>query len=489
MSNRDAVLKELAKRTSKKRFEFKNYAFPKQLEIFSYSGNRFRTLVTSRRFGKTCGVAGYMIHLCNSKPNINCLYITITRENVRRIIWNDLKRILKDFEIPTVKVDDAHLEVTFPNGSRILTGGAKDANEVHKFLGFKFAAVFIDECQSIRSHVAEELINKAIIPTLRDLRGQLFLIGTPGPVKAGTFYEYTHNSSWAHFRGTAFENPHMHNLDVNLDLMETLREEWSVKGVLETDPTVQREDFGKWVEDSEALVVKYDSAINNFDLAPDSLDYVFGIDIGYNDADALAVLGYKIGGSGELYLIEEVEITKQDITSLAELIKVYQKKYKPVAMEMDAGALGKKIQEELQKRHALTINAADKHRKIEHLEFLNADLRNKKFFARSNGPFAADSKLVTWDRSVKERPKISNSYHSDILDAVLYAYRAAQHYIQFPQRKKIDINSNEFAELQEQRLAEKLRSEKENPEFAEFQEDFEKSEGIVTFSGDDNGWF
>ena len=41
--------------------------------------------------------------------------------------------------------------------------------------------------------------------------------------------------------------------------------------------------------------------------------------------------------------------------------------------------------------------------------------------------------LVQWDKESKirnpERPKISDSYHSDICDAVLYAWRECKHFL------------------------------------------------------------
>ena len=100
---------------------------------------------------------------------------------------------------------------------------------------------------------------------------------------------------------------------------------------------------------------------------------------------------------------------------------------------MDAGALGKKIQEELIHRYSLNVEAAEKSRKVEFIELLNDDLSRGIFKAFSNSAFQEDAARVQWDRESKirnpEKPKISNIFHSDICDAVLYGWRACRHYL------------------------------------------------------------
>lgn len=475
-SKRLALLNELKKRKleeAKPVFTFQDYAFPAQFNAFRSEGGRFRTIVTSRRFGKSQGIAGDMLDTCLSEPGVTCLYITLTRENVRKILWGDLIRTLEKYKIEH-RPNNLNLEIHFPNGSRILSGGAKDANEIEKYRGLKLRKVYLDEAQSFRPHI-KILIDDVLIPALRDLRGSLYLVGTPGPVPAGTFYEYSHNENWVNITATAFENPYMHNPEAGLDLNVTLAEERKLRGIDETDASYQRETFGRWIEDADSLVFKYNEGINDFTFTPNSeLTYVLGVDIGYEDSDALVVLAYS-HKTNEVYLVDEVEKNKLDITSLAEEIKKLQRKYNPVKMVMDAGALGKKIQEELRFRHQLAIEAADKARKFEHIEFLNADLRRGVFKARRDSLFAQDCKLVTWDRSNKEKPKISSTYHSDINDAVLYAYMLCRHYIVEDAVPTINRYSPTYMEEHEQREAEKMRQQIEDPDMYELEEMIEES--------------
>ena len=461
---RIALLNELQKRKAlreEKVFKFSEFAFPKQIEFFRAAGPRVRTAVCSRRAGKTVGIAGDIIDTCLNEKDVTCLYITMTKDNVRKILWGDIERLIMEYKI-NVHVNHQLMTLKFPNGSRLLTGGAKDPSEIDKFRGLKLRKVYIDEAQSMRPHI-RELIDEVLIPATRDLRGGIYLTGTPGPVKAGAFYEYSQNEFWHNIRWTAFDNPHMHN-PPSKDLEETLTEERKLRGISDKDPSYRRETYGEWVEDEDALVFHYDSSRNHYQVLPPHLSYIFGIDIGYNDSDAIAVVGYS-QSENSVYLVEEVEKPKQDITALSEEIIKLQKIYKPSKMVIDAGALGKKIQEELRHRHHLSIEAAEKERKFEFIEFLNADLKRGVFRARSDSLFAQDSKLVTWDRTDPMKPKIASNYHSDILDASLYAYRACYHYIKDEKPFRAQINTNAYMDELERKEAEAMElSKQDEPE-------------------------
>ena len=78
-----------------------------------------------------------------------------------------------------------------------------------------------------------------------------------------------------------------------------------------------------------------------------------------------------------------------------------------------------------------SVKAAEKSRKFEYIELLNDALRTGKFKAKPDGIFAQDCMLVEYDKSKSNGDKfvVSDAYHSDITDAVLYAYRESLHWI------------------------------------------------------------
>jgi PBSX family phage terminase large subunit len=450
-----AVLKEIEKRlkaaeeaAAPRKFQLVEFCFPAQYAFITDS-TRFKTAVCSRRAGKTIGIVGDMIATCEAEPNVICLYVTLTFKNARSILWPDLKRLIKEYEIKC-KTDDQRLEIKFPNGSEIRLGGAKDEAEIEKYRGLKLRKVYLDEMQSFRAYV-KYFINDILLPALRDLRGSLIITGTPGPVPAGPFYEYATSPNLAHHTWTAFDNPHMH-LPPTKDLNITLAEERMMKGISENDPGYQRETYGKWVDDPNALVYKFNKDRNVTRSIPADLTYIFGIDIGYNDADAIAVVGFDYKHDC-VYLVEEFIAGKQTITDLVNKIQELDAKYKPVKMLMDAGALGKKIQEEIKQRHAIPVEAAEKSRKFEFIELLNDDLRTGRFKAKPETRFEEDCFLTVWDRSELPKLVVSDTYHTDIGDAVLYAWREAKHYIPKSTTTKTDVNSAAFMDELEEREA------------------------------------
>jgi hypothetical protein len=140
---------------------------------------------------------------------------------------------------------------------------------------------------------------------------------------------------------------------------------------------------------------------------------------------------------------------------------------------MDAGALGKKIQEEIRQRHGIGVMAAEKTRKHEFIELLNDDLRTARFKAFEGSRFEQDTYLTQWDYSIVGKPRISTSYHTDIGDAVLYAWRECHHYLYQDTPEGPRPGTDAFMDLMEEQQAEKLMKQIER----------EKEEA----SGDD-GW-
>jgi hypothetical protein len=444
-----AILKELKKRALKKEFKIEEHCFDKQIE-FIRDPAKFKDAVCSRRAGKTEACAADLFNTALLHHNVNCLYITLSRTTAKRIIWKSLLKLKKEY-VEDAKIDAVELSITFKNGSTIYCSGAKDESEIEKFRGMALKKVYIDECQSFRPYI-QQLVDDIIIPALYDHDGSLILIGTPGPVKAGYFYDATHGAGFSHHKWTMLDNPWI-KIKSGKEPAEILKQERERRGITETDPTYLRESLGRWAQDLNSLVFSFDPNKNLYNTLPKGrMEYIFGIDIGYNDADAIAVLGYSYEDKC-CYLVEEFLARKQNITELVTAVNRLRDKYAPVRMVMDAGALGKKIQAEIQQRHAIPLEAADKNRKFEYIELLNDDLRTAKLKALPNSAFQEDSLLTAWDRSTPGKLKISDVYHSDICDAVLYAWRECKHYLAEAAVPKLDKNSEAYMVAFEEKLA------------------------------------
>jgi frataxin-like iron-binding protein CyaY len=281
-------------------------------------------------------------------------YITLNRRSAKRIIWRALLDIIEEYDIDA-KLDNTELTITLPNKNVIHISGAKDETDAEKLRGMAIRKVYIDECQSFRGYI-EQLIDDIIEPALTDFDGSLILIGTPGPVPSGYFYEASQSPGWSHHHWTLHDNPWILKKS-GKTAEQIITERCQRRGISRNDPSILREYYGQWVKDENSLVYKFDSSRNIYKELPENLKYVIGIDIGWVDSDAIAVLGYSHTDKN-VYLVHENITSKQTISDLVDKIKDLEKLYSPVKMVMDAGALGKKIQEEIRQRHRLSVHAA-----------------------------------------------------------------------------------------------------------------------------------
>lgn len=448
------------------KFDLDAILFPKQ-RAFVRDSSKWRTAVCSRRAGKTIGAAAALIDSALSHPGSANLYITRSRKNAKRIFWTPLKKLIRDNKLDA-EPNESDLCIKFGNGSRIYLAGANDRDAIEDQRGDGMAMVVIDECQSLPAYL-ENLVDEVLVPALMDYDGSLILIGTPGPVPVGYFFDATQSEAWSHHHWTVHDNPHILAKSGKTPAQH-LQAELVRRGLSEADPVIQREWWGKWIHDPNSLVFRFDGNRNTYTELPSATgwEYVIGIDLGYEDADAISVLGWH-PKSPNVWQVEEHVLNKQTVTQLGETLRPLLSRYQPVSTVIDSGGLGKKIAEELSARLGIHLKAAEKTRKIEYIELVNDALRTGRLQVRPESRFASDALLIEWDRnrSTPDRRVISDRYHSDIADALLYAFRESLHWLHEPPEEKPQPGTDEWAREEEDRMIEamerRLRLQDDDP--------------------------
>lgn len=473
MITQSAVKRTLAKRlaASKSVFNVADFLFPEQLKFIQDKSSN-KIAVCSRRAGKTIACAADLIDTSLKNPGVVSLYITLSRNNAKKIIWREIKKINRDYALGGIE-NLSELSMTFPNNSIIYLSGAKDTNEIEKFRGLALKLVYIDEAQSFRAYI-KELIDEVLAPALMDYAGTLVMIGTPPPIPTGYFCESFQNTNgWAKHHWTFWDNPYIVKKS-KMPHQAMMDRELKRRGVTTEDASIQREWFGRFTLDSDALLLHYNISKNHFEalpnIMPKKFNYIMGIDLGFDDADAIAVLAWS-DNEPTTYLIEEKVVAQQGLTELVDQIQVMQKKYDIHKIVIDQGGLGKKLAEEMRRRHGIPVQAADKARKMENIAFMNDALRTGRLKAKQESKFAQDTFLVEIDKqkSTPDKIKVSDKYHSDIIDAVLYAFRESPAYTyQAPARKPVP-GSQEWLDAQDNEMFERemqgFLKEKENKEW------------------------
>lgn len=426
--------------------------FPLQ-QAFVEDPNRFIAAQCSRRAGKTNGLVLRYLKTMERHPKSQSLYLALTQDSAREIMWPALNEMNDKYNIG-LEFTESKLEVKHPNGAKLKLMGADLKNFIKRLKGRKYPAVGIDEAQDFGAHL-QSLIDDVLTPSIADYAdGWLAVTGTPGPVPQGYFYEVTQEGQYGYSRHgwTIMDNPFMPNPKAFLDDLVAKRK-WT-----SDNPTLLREWQNKWVLDTNSLWVRYDEKINHYIELPKEhkWNYIMGVDLGYKDADAIAVLAWA-ETTPVTYLVEEVITAKQGISALIGQIEATQKKYNAYKIMLDEGGLGKKIAEDLRQRFGCPIEPADKAHKQSNVEFLNDYLRLGRFKAKSASRFAQDSYLVQidWDKSTPNRIVLKKKPHSDIIDAVLYAFRESYGYTHKKEKEAPKWGTKEWADAQHDEMWEK----------------------------------
>lgn len=429
-------------------------SFPAQNKFIEDS-SRYVVAQCSRRAGKTNGLALRFFKTMEKYPKSQCIYLSLTFDSARDILWPVLHELNDQFRLGCNFVE-SKLLMTHPNGSTLKLMGADMKNFIKRLKGRKYPGVAIDEAQDFGVHL-QSLVDDVLTPSISDYSdGWLALTGTPGPVPQGYFFDVTQNGKYGYsvHKWTLLDNPHMPNpKEFIADLIK--KREWDSK-----HPTLLREWQNHWVLDAQSLWIRYNEEKNHYQDLPElpngaDYNYILGIDLGFKDSDALAVLAWS-EHTPNTYLVKEIVTPKQGLTELKQQIDRLSEVYDFSKMVMDEGGLGKKIGEEFRRQHHLPIVAAEKSRKQENVEFLNDALRTGKFKAKGNSRFAQDSYLVQidWDRSRPDKIIVKDKPHSDIIDAVLYAFKESPAFTYRKEPEKPKPGTYEWAKAETERMFE-----------------------------------
>ncbi len=419
--------------------------FPQQ-DKFVDDPAQFIAALCTRRAGKSNGLSGKFLKTMLKYPGSLCRYIALTRDSGKDIMWPVLEE-MNQRKLHKAELIESKLTMVLPNNARLKIYGADMKNFVRRLRGVKSPGTGVDEAQEFEPSHLENLVDNILTPAMADYQdGWLALTGTPGPIPRGMFFDITEHGKldYAVHKWSLYDNPYLAGPREFVEKLKA-KHKWS-----DDNPTLLREWLGKWVLDLDSLLIRYDHKINHFErLDPKGWETVMGIDIGFNDADAICILAWAENDPCT-FLIDEFVMEKQGLTELVDQIKRLSSKYNVSKMVIDEGGLGKKLAEEMRRRHGVPVQPADKKRKFENVAFLNDALRLAKFKAPKTSRFVEDSYQlqIDWDRSTPEKLAVKKGFHSDIIDAVLYAFKESPAFAFVKPKAAPKYGSKEWAEEQ-----------------------------------------
>ena len=396
--------------------------------------SRMKALLCTRRAGKSYAAGLMLLEAAYKNPNVSCLYVALTRASAKRIMWKDVLKTIDREQQLGCRFNETELSVTLPNGSIVyLLGMDADEQEKEKALGQKFKAVAVDEAASYNVDL-NEIVYGILKPATADYRGTIALIGTPGNMKRGIFFDLTRGQDpgdpgrwdkdgWTCYRWTAFQNP-------------KVAEQWTaeIEDLKLANPAVeqttlfQQHYLGRWVIDDTKLVYKFDSARNVFKELPAQKvngrgrwHYVLGIDLGFNDPTAWVVCAYH-DFDRCLYVLGADKKGGCDITEVADRTRNLMTKFEFDAIVIDNA--NRQAVEEIRRRHDIPLTAADKVGKADFIEIMNGDFVSGWIKLHSTATLALQEEYggLVWDeRSQRREEHPASPNHCS--DAMLYAWR------------------------------------------------------------------
>lgn len=399
--------------------------------------NRAVYMMAGRRAGKTdCNKLKTVSVIMNDNSQV--LIIGLTQETVMKLYWQGLLDIFEELGISVQTANKTEGFIQLANGSFVSLKGNNSVTDREKFRGFHWDLVIIDEAQS-QSCLAN-LINDIIEPTLIDKAGQLFLSGS-GPRVRGTYWEklWSENPTASKYNWNLSKNPYIKNYE------KVLEEVKKTKGLTDASPLFQREYLGLIVYDDDAQVYRLDTD-NYFDDAAmvnwinsqprADIKFASGLDYGFTDSDAFVIIMFSTSRP-ERWLVYEHKGNRSGITELANKVKegIAYIENNPMFQSIpdrhfyiysDAGGGGKKISAELSNQFGLPCLDAYKVNKDLAIEQLQEEVRNRSFKVRKDSVFADEADKTVWARNDKDeltRIIDDNTFHPDLLDAILYSLR------------------------------------------------------------------
>lgn len=439
--------------------------FPMQADFIESFGNK-KALFCTRRSAKSFTGGLYMCREGLNFPQCNVLYLGLTRDSAKGIIWKDILKQIDQKHKLGIRFNEAALTATLPNGSIMyVTGIDVCEDEMIKLLGRKYKLVIIDEA-SMYTIDLKNLVYGVLDPAVTDMAGTICMLGTASNFPRGLFYDITTHKEkgWKLFEWTAHDNPYVANKWSD-KLAEIARDRPSY---MET-PQFKQWYLNKWVIDVEKLVYKFSLSNNSIRILP-HLDYgnwtfVLGVDTGWEDDSGFVLTAYNLNDPC-LYVLSCYKSPRMTFDDVINKIENFNRtsclngqNTAPHKVIIDGA--NKQGVESMKIRSNIPFEYADKRDKETFIELLNNDFiqgkikildipENRALIDEMAGlVWVTDGGKIKYPK--KEHPQLPNH----LCDAFLYAWRCGYHYASVPKTEKTVLYSRRWYEEQAQNIWER----------------------------------
>jgi terminase large subunit-like protein len=469
-----------------------------------------------RRAGKSYAAAAAALIQGEAHPGSISIIISLNKQQLRRIYWSGgpsgLVRLAIDYKLK-LEFNNTYLRWTHENGSIGYLLGCEDDEQMEVIRGLEANLYIIDECKSFPPQKLNTLIDDIIDPQRGSRDARLMLIGTPGFIPAGPFYEATCRENKDEDglpTALPFGEKDPAGRTANGDLLWSLHE-WTLqdnrakpgqwvaaqlkkkqKKWKDDHPTWLREYMGKWTITSEGMVYAYSVHKDTCTWKPETTNtnptglpkdggqwrLIAGLDIGFEAPTALVVLAYS---SVYRQLRHIVDFSKKHMLphEIAALYYRVERQYGKIeVVYADMANLGVAMAQELMDEYHLPLEKAEKRNKNDYIEMLNSAFSlgevliipgtalehqlltsawdiDEEFEVKGKHALSAKENMARLSKLVADK-----SIPDDSTDALLYAYRGSLH--RFGKTKKeaaVEVGTVAYYNAKERKALEDFRFE------------------------------
>ncbi len=442
--------------------------------------------ICPRRAGKTFAAVLAALIVGESKPGAITLIVSLNKQQLRRLYWegatSGIWTLAAKYGL-NLKYHNTYLQWTHENGSHGYLLGADDDEQLEVMRGLEADLYVIDECKSFAPARLETLIKVIIEPQRATRKGRLMLIGTPGHVLDGPFFQAT--SRTAHARQKCQEDcpckgehprrfmlPYgefdPHGRTAKSDRLYSchhwtledspLKHQWDeavitkrLNGWADDDPTWRREYRGEWDLSADGLVFRYgpERSTGRVTWVPQRTPenptglpteygpwrFIAGLDLGYEAPCALVIAAYN-QRLGELRHVFDYSRQHLTVPQIAEMCREAIARFGHLEkIFVDGGNLGKTIVATLA-RDGLPVEMAEKREKFDYIELLNSGFTHGEVKIIEGTVLEEQLLTNAWNLGDGKKEDLARrgalredkDIPNDSTDALLYLYRGSLHH-------------------------------------------------------------
>lgn len=335
--------------------------------------------------------------------------------------------------------------IKFPNKSEVWVDGLDEKERVERILGREYSTIHYNEVSQI-PYSTIRMVNTRLSQKVEGIRPKAYY--DENPTGRGRWSYKLFIEKVNPLTGEPLKNPdNFSSIQMNpYDNRDNIAPGY-IENELETLTGGARERFllGNYSDFTDLLVFRppdvyaWDEFLEWGKDRWFKVRLVAGLDIGFEDADAFAVLAY-VENEPETWLVAEYKERRNLTSELAAAIRSKLEWCKAnipaptqeMVIYTDTGGGGKKSATDLARTYGLPIRPAYKRQKEVGIELLQDDVNSGRLHVPAGGIFADECQKITWQIRENDGQVIrvldDKAYHPDLMDAVLYAHRVLTSY-------------------------------------------------------------